>query len=62
MSSERILRNYDDIPIVRSYDREVVQRLGRCRGISIEEIGRVQYGSYRYPLLQIGRASCRERV
>src|SRR3989338_429886 len=49
--SENISKDYDDIPIRRSYVRDVLQRLEFTRGVSVEEIGHVRYGPHRYPLV-----------
>ena len=46
-------RDYDDIPIRRSYDREVVGPLTRVQGGNVTTLRRLRYGSHNYPLLLV---------
>lgn len=52
--------DYDDIPIRRSYDREVVRRLTKWHTTAyanaLEELGKVAYGSHTYPLFMLHRS------
>lgn len=46
-------RNYDDIPIRRSYEREVVSPLSRLRRGEVTTLRRICYGSHNYPFLSV---------
>lgn len=53
MSSDQPFKDYDDIPIVRSYDREVVSPLSRLQGEGVTTLRRLRYRSHNYPLLSV---------
>lgn len=46
-------RDYDAIPIVRSYDREVVRPLEALKGGAVTTLRRLRYGSHNYPFLSV---------
>lgn len=53
MSSEQSPRDYDAIPIRRSYDREVMTPLAHLRGGEVTTLRRLRYGSHNYPLFSV---------
>lgn len=60
MSPDQLSKDYDDIPIRRSYKREVVRRLTKWHNATyanaLEELGNVVYGSHTYPLFMLYRS------
>ncbi len=46
-------KDYDDIPIVRSYDREVARPLLDIKGGIVTTLRRVRYGSHNYPVFSV---------
>ena len=49
------------ILLQKKYSR-IIEQFAKKRGISLDDALKFFYHSEVYPLLQIGRASCRERV
>ncbi len=53
MSSEKSPNDYDDIPIVRSYERELARPLGGLKEGIVTILRRLRYGSHNYPLFSV---------
>ena len=53
MMHETVAQDYDDIPIRRSYEREVMQPMKGVKGGTVTELRRLRYGSHNYPLFSV---------